>query len=390
MIIQNLMTKDYYDILGVTKNSSADEIKKAFYKKAHQFHPDKKTGNAEKFKEANEAYQVLSNKEKKSQYDQFGQTFEQAQSQGPGSYGGFSGNPFGGFNSQGFNINFEDIDLGDIFSNFFGGKKRSRRKRSGATAGSDINIDLNINFEDPAKDFQKEIELYKKIKCQHCHGQGNEPGAKVSTCSHCNGTGQVAQTRQTMFGVFQQVSTCPECLGEGKTFSQKCQKCAGLGIVSGYEKVKITIPAGIKDGQTLEISNKGEHGQKGGQAGNLYITIHIDSHKYFKRKDDNLIYSLPLSFTQTALGDEIEIPTLSGKIILTIPAGTQTGKIFVINNKGFPHLNSSGSGDLLVPVKVITPTKLNKKEKELLLELANSNGQTVKVRKRNFFHGLFE
>lgn len=383
------MSKDYYDILGVTKNSSDDEIKKAFYKKAHQFHPDKKTGNAEKFKEANEAYQVLSNKEKKAQYDQFGQTFDQTQAGGSGSYGGFGANPFGGFNTSGFNVNFDDFDLGDIFSSFFGGKKRSKKK-SGAVSGNDINIDLNINFEDAAKDLEKEIELYKKIKCDHCYGQGNEPGTKVSVCQNCQGSGQVTSARQTMFGIFSQVSTCPECQGEGKTFSQDCSKCKGKGQIQGYEKVKITIPAGIKDSQTLELGGKGEEGQKSGPAGNLYITIHVSKHKYFKRKNDNLIYSLPLSFTQAALGDEIEIPTLNGKIILTIPAGTQTGKIFVVDGKGFPHLNQQGAGDLLIPVKIITPTKLTKKEKALLIELANSNGQTVKVRKHNFFQGLFE
>lgn len=382
------MSKDYYDILGVSKGSSEEEIKKAFYKKAHQYHPDKKTGNAEKFKEANEAYQVLSDKEKKQQYDQFGQTFEQAQSQG-GSYGGFSGNPFGGFNSQGFNVNMEDFDLGDIFSSFFGGKRKSKGSRN-SVSGNDISIDLNINFEDPAKDLEKEIELYKKIKCDRCTGQGNEPGTKINTCKKCQGSGQVTQARQTMFGVFSQATICPECQGNGQMFEQNCTKCKGKGQVQGYEKVSINIPAGIRDGQTLELTNKGEEGQKGGPAGNLYISIHIASHKYFKRKEDNLIYELPLSFTQAALGDEIEIPTLNGNIALKIPAGVQTGKIFVIDGKGFPHLNQQGAGDLLIPVRVITPTKLNKKEKELLLELAKNNGQTVKVKKKNFFHDLFE
>jgi molecular chaperone DnaJ len=379
------MPKDYYDILGVTKESSGDEIKKAFYKKAHQYHPDKKGGDAEKFKEANEAYQVLSDQEKKSQYDQYGQTFEQAQSQG-GSYGG---NPFGGFNSQGFNVNFEDIDLGDIFSSFFGGKRKSKGNRN-AVAGNDINIDLNINFEDPANNIEKEIELYKKIQCDKCHGQGNEPGTKINTCQTCHGSGQVTQARQTMFGMFQQATVCPACNGQGQTFEQNCSKCKGKGQVQGYEKISINIPAGIKDGQTMELGGKGEEGQKNGPAGNLYVTIHVAKHKYFKRKDDNLIYALPLSFTQAALGSEIEIPTLDGKIALKIPAGVQTGKIFVIDGKGFPNLNGQGAGDLLIPVKVITPTKLNKKERELLLELANTNGQTVKIKKHNFLHDLFE
>lgn len=381
------MSKDYYDILGIAKNSSEDEIKKAFYKKAHQYHPDKKNGNAEKFKEVNEAYQVLSNKEKKAQYDQFGQTFEQAQSQG-GSYGGFSGNPFGGFSSQGFNVNFEDFDFGDIFSSFFGGRKK--RRGSAQVPGNDINIEINLNFEDAAKDINKEIELYKKVKCPRCHGQGSEPGTKINTCSNCQGSGQVTTNRQTMFGNFAQVSTCPACQGEGRSAEQKCSQCHGQGRAADYEKVNLNIPAGIRDGQTIELGGKGEQGQKGGPAGNLYVTVHLNKHKYFKRKEDDLIYNLPISFTQAALGDEIEIPTLNGKIILTIPAGTQTGKIFVIDSKGFPHLNSSGFGDLLVPVKVITPTKLTKEEKALLMELAQNKGQTVKVRKRNFFQDLFE
>ncbi len=380
------MPADYYDILGVTKDSSSDEIKKAFYKKAHQYHPDKKTGNAEKFKEANEAYQVLSNKEKKSQYDQFGQTFEQAQSGGAGSYGN---NPFGGFNGQNYNVNLEDFDLGDIFSSFFGDKRKARGNRN-AVVGNDVSIDLNINFEEANSDIDKEIELYKKIQCPNCNGQGNEPGTKINTCKNCQGSGQVTQARQTMFGMFSQATTCPECQGNGQIFEQNCSKCKGKGQIKGYKKISITIPAGIRDGQTLELSGKGEEGQKGGEPGNLYITIHVASHKYFKRKEDDLIYELPLSFTQSALGSEIEIPTLNSKIALKVPAGVQTGKIFIIDGKGFPHLNQQGSGDMLIPVRVITPIKLNKKEKELLLELAKSNGQTVKVKKHNFFHGLFE
>ena len=375
------MPEDYYNLLGVTKNASDAEIKKAFYKKAHQYHPDKKGGDAEKFKKINQAYQILSDKQKKSQYDQFGATFEQAQTSG-------QENPFSGFGAQGFNINVEDFDLGDIFSSFFGGQQRARRSPN-SIPGNDISIDIDIDFKEAAFGADREIELTKKVKCSFCKGTGAEPGTKINTCPDCNGTGQIKRTSQTIFGAFARTSICPNCQGQGKKPETTCSKCSGEGRAQERKKIKITIPKGINSEQTIGLNGQGEEGSKGGHPGNLYITVHINSHKHFERENDNLIYKLPISFTQAVLGSKIEIPTLKNKIILTIPKGTQSGKNFKIPGKGFPHLNSYGTGDLLIKTQVVIPTKLNKKEKKLLQELANLNGQTANP-KNNFFNRLFQ
>ncbi|OGI26085.1 MAG: molecular chaperone DnaJ [Candidatus Moranbacteria bacterium RBG_13_45_13] len=371
------MPKDYYNTLGVSKDASDDEIKKAYRKLAHKHHPDKTEGDEAKFKEVNEAYQVLSDKEKRSQYDQYGQTFEQAQSQG-----GFSGfNGFRDFSSfaEGFDFNFgrggrsqssysgfEDI-FGDIFEQAgFGGRgRRSARRRR----GEDIQVDVEITFSEMAQGSEKEVELYKRVKCSKCHGEGVEPGSKKIKCPKCHGEGEVRTSRRTILGTFQQVSVCPECQGEGKIPEKKCAKCGGDGRVREYENIKIKIPAGIKDGQTIRLENLGEAGEKGGEAGDLYVNVHVLSDERFARDGDDIHSEAKISFSQAALGDKISIETIGGEVKLKIPAGTQSGEIFRLKGHGVKHLSRFGYGDHYVKIQVATPKNLTREQRELLQKL---------------------
>ncbi len=391
------MPKDYYEILGVAKDASEVEIKKAYRKAAQKHHPDK-GGDEAKFKEVNEAYQTLSDKQKRSQYDQFGSAFGQAGGQPGGGFyqqGGFSGQEgfsgFGGgqYSQQGFNINLDDLDLGDIFGSFFGGGA-GKSRRTGPIQGDDISVNIEISFEDAFWGVEKEIELYKRDKCERCHGNGAEPGTKIETCKTCNGSGKVRKTQQTIMGAFTQVVTCPDCRGEGKKAQKPCVKCGGDGRVKEYKRIKIKIPAGISSGQTIEIEGAGEAGLKGGPNGNLFATVNVSKHEEFERVGNDIKVVVPISFTQAALGGEININTLKGKIAFKIPAGVQSGKIFKIANMGMPYIHSNKTGNLLVEVMVVTPKKLTKKEKELFLELAGEDGQSGKVNNKSFFHKIFE
>ncbi|MDI6778382.1 MAG: molecular chaperone DnaJ [Patescibacteria group bacterium] len=371
------MPKDYYNILGVSKDATDDEIKKAYRKLAHQHHPDKTEGNEAKFKEVNEAYQVLSDKEKRSQYDQYGQTFEQAQSQG--GFSGFEG--FRDFSSfaEGFDFNFrsgrgreqgfsgfEDI-FGDIFSQAgFGGRGRRRTRRY---RGEDIQVDVEITFSEMAQGSEKEVELYKRVKCSKCHGEGVEPGSKKIECPKCHGEGEVRTARRTILGTFQQVSVCPECQGEGKIPEKKCAKCGGDGRTREYEKIKIKIPAGIKDGQTIRLENLGEAGEKGGEAGDLYVNIHILPDERFERDGDDIRSVVEISFSQAALGDKITVETIDGEVKLKIPAGTQSGEVFRLKSHGVKHLSRFGHGDQYVRIQVVTPKNLSREEKEIFERL---------------------
>jgi len=355
------MSKDYYSILGVDKNASKDEIKKAFRKLAHEHHPDKGNGNADKFKEINEAYQVLSNDSKRQQYDQFG-------SSGPFGFDGSRANSgqggFGGFGG-GFNMD----DLGDIFGGFgdiFGG---GGRRRSGPQRGRDIESSLNISFDDSYYGSEKTIQLRKSVTCEYCKGSGAEPGAKVETCKTCNGSGQVRQVQNSIFGQMATVGMCPDCNGEGKSYSQKCTKCHGQGLTDGVEQIKVKIPAGINNGQSLKLSGKGEAGIKGGRAGDLYITLQISPSPKFKRQGENLYTSVPISITQAILGDKIDVNTVEGDVKLKIPAGTKSGKQFIIRGKGMPKLGGRGSGSLYVEVDISVPSKLTREQKKLLEKL---------------------
>ncbi len=370
------MSKDYYNILGVGKEASDEEIKKAYRKLAHQHHPDKTGGDEAKFKEVNEAYQVLSDKEKRTQYDQYGQTFEQAQSQGSG-FSGFDG--FRDFSSyaEGFDFNFgggrdarhgggfSDI-FGDIFEQAgFGGSGRRTR----AARGEDIQVDVEITFSQMADGVEKEVELYKSVKCARCEGDGVEPGSKKVECAKCQGEGQIRTARRTILGTFQQTSVCPDCQGEGKIPEKKCKNCGGDGRVREYEKIKIKIPAGIKNGQTIRLENSGEAGERGGEAGDLYVNVHIEADKRFERKDDDIHSEVKISFSQAALGDKIAVETIGGEVKLKIPAGTQSGEIFRLKGHGVKHLSRFGHGDQYVKIQVTTPTNLSREQRELLEKL---------------------
>lgn len=357
------MSKDYYNILGVSKNASKDDIKKAFRKLAHQHHPDKGGGNEKKFKEINEAYQVLSDDKKRTQYDQFGSNFEQAQ-----SGGGFSGfNGFSGFGSGGININMED--LGDIFEGAFGfGGGRRERSSYGPQRGNDMEIRVEVEFKEAVFGVEKEIELEKIITCDRCSGNGAEPGTKIEVCATCKGTGQVKHAQRTILGTFQTVTTCPECRGAGKRPEKECSKCGGVGVVNGSKKIKIKIPAGIDNGEIIKLSGQGEAGRGGGSSGDLYIKIQVKESYKFKREGYDIYTKEYISFKQAALGDKIKVETIDDGVKLKIPEGSQTGTIFKLRGKGVQKLRGFGHGDHFVEIVVRTPENLTRAQKKALEE----------------------
>jgi len=369
-----MANQDLYEVLGVSKDATQDEIKKAYRKLAHQHHPDKKGGDEKKFKEINSAYQVLGNEQKRKQYDQFGQGFGQTGGQQGGmnweDFARASGGqgPFGG----GFNQQNVEFDMGDIFGDLFGfGKRSGGRGRAQSTQGGDIQTEMQVEFREAVFGAEKLIDLYKFNICSKCGGNGAEPGSKIETCKTCQGKGQVDRIQQTILGAFRSAAVCPDCRGEGKQISQKCSKCNGNGRVKESEKMKIKIPAGISDGETIRLAGKGEAGQKGTMPGGLFISIRVKQDPNFIREDDNIISQLDISFSQAALGDKIKVNTLDGDVILKIPAGTQSGKVFKLTGKGVPHLRSRGRGDQLVTVNIKTPTRLNREQKKIFEQLAN-------------------
>lgn len=363
------MAKDYYQILGVSRDASIEEIKKAFYKLAHKYHPDKGGGDEKKFKEINEAYQTLSNKEKRTQYDRFGRTFE--------GMPGFStqGGPAGGgwdfqwgWGRPDMDFEFDLGDLGEMMDEMFG--FREPRRRKDLKRGKDIEIDIVISLEDVFKGKEKEISLYKHITCSRCQGKGAEPGTKINECFSCRGTGEVQQIKKTFFGSFTRFAICPECGGEGYRPEKPCNVCRGEGRVKGEEKIKVFIPAGVDTNQVIKVEGKGDAGRRGGRRGDLYVRIFVEKHPLFKRKGDDLYVSIPVSFSQAALGDEIEVSTLEEKkILLKVPEGTESGKILRISGKGIPNFSGYSKGNLYVELIVKTPKKLTKKQKELLEKL---------------------
>jgi len=377
-LVASLKVKDYYQILGISREASPDEIKKAYYKLAHKYHPDKDGGDEKKMKEINEAYQVLSDKEKKDQYDRFGRTFEGM----PGGEPGFDfrwawGRPDIDFGDLGA---FDFGDLGEMVEEMFG--FGTPRKRKDLKKGRDIEVNLEISLEETLKGQEKEISLYKMILCSRCQGKGAEPSSKTKECFSCRGTGEVQQIKKTFFGSFTRYIICPECGGEGYQPEKLCNVCQGEGRIKSEANIKIFIPAGVDTNQIIKVEGKGEAGRKRGKPGNLYIRIFVKTHPTFKRKGDDLYVSLPISFSQAVLGDEIEVPTLEKKmILLKVPSGTESGKILRISGKGIPHFSPSekqrsgysfsgyGRGDLYVELLVKTPKKLTKKQKELLEKL---------------------
>lgn len=373
------MAKDYYEILDVARGASDEEIKKAYRRLAQQYHPDKAGGDAEKFKEINEAYQVLSDRQKRVQYDQFGTTFEQAQARG-----GFSGfndfRDFSGF-ADAFSAGgggFGDFgDLGDIFSDLFGG--RTQRASSRAQRGADISVGVEISLEEIATGVDKELEIYKSVTCPKCEGRGGEPGSRIEECSVCHGTGSVTKTRRAGFFSFSQTEICSSCRGPGKKPSQPCSRCGGDGVIKETQKIKVKIPAGIENEQIIKLSGYGEAASLGnrahlrqgfgGQAGDLYVNVYIKPHQYFKRRGDDLYYDLVIHFTQAALGDKIKVPTIDKEVVLKIPAGIDSGQFVRLRGRGMPRFGGRGRGDMIVRVQVKTPKKLSKKAKGLLEEL---------------------
>ena len=355
--------KDYYDILGVSKNASDSEIKKAYRKLAHKYHPDKGGGDEARFKEANEAYQVLSDRGKRANYDQFGHAAE-AGAQGF-DYSGFSGQ-----GAQGFD--FSDIfsgGFGDIFDTFFTGQGRARQE---VQKGADLETTIEITLKEAAFGTEKFIDVYKKDTCSECKGSGVAQGSKMVTCDKCQGTGQVKSQKRTILGVISQITVCPKCQGQGQIPEKLCPSCGGEGRVRKSKKLKVKIPAGVGSGSVIKLSGEGEAAPKRGIAGDLFINIIIKKDSRFVREGDNLIKEVSLSFADAALGINIRLETLDGQIDLKIPAGTQSGKIFKIPGKGIKRLHRAGSGDLLVKVNILTPTKLSSEQREIFQKLKES------------------
>lgn len=366
------MAKDYYDILGVSKNASQEEVKKAFHKLAHKHHPNK-GGEEKKFKEINEAYQILSNQEKRAQYDQYGQVFEGGM---PGG-GGFSGQGFDpswfwnqGAQNQNQEVEFDLGDLGDVFGDFFGFGQRTQRKTKDIKKGSDIKIEIELALEEVLRETKKLFSLKKTITCSRCHGAGAEPGTKVNECFSCRGLGQVQQIKRTILGSFTQTTICPECGGEGQRPEKPCNVCRGEGRIKGEEDIEIVIPAGVDTNQVIKILGRGNAGRKSGKSGDLYVRILVKPNLVFERRGDDLHTSVGISFVQAVLGDEVEVQLIDrSKILLKIPAGTESGRILRISGKGIPHFGGHNGGDMYVELILKIPKKLTRKQKELLEEL---------------------
>ena len=364
------MSKDYYKVLGINKNASADEIKKAFRKLAHQYHPDKKGGSEEKFKEVNEAFQVLGNEDKRKQYDQFGADFAQQ-----GGFGGGRGwEDFmraargGQGDFQDFSSAFGGLDFGDLFGDAFGFSGRGgqgRRQRR----GNDIQVDVEIDFREAVFGIEKEIRLTKQNNCDVCAGSGAEPGTKIKSCAQCGGRGQVVQVQRTILGAMQTATTCPTCRGEGNVPEKRCKHCGGDGRVRSESTYKVKIPAGIDDGGTIRLSGKGEGAGAGGQAGDLYVVVHVRGDARFTREGNDTHADLRISYAQAVLGDKIEIETLDGLKKLVIPEGTPSHQQIRLRGLGVPDVHGRGRGDHYVRVIVDVPKRVSRQAKKLLEEL---------------------
>jgi molecular chaperone DnaJ len=362
--------RDYYEVLGVGKDASKDEMKKAYRKLSKKYHPDinKEADADQKFKEISEAYEVLSDDQKRAQYDRFGHTDP---NQGFGGGADFGGG-FGGFE--------------DIFNTFFGGGGGGRRRDPNAPRqGADLQYTMSLKFEEAVFGKDTEIEIPKEEECDTCHGTGAKPGTKVDTCSHCKGAGQLNVEQNTPFGRIVNRRVCHYCNGTGKQIKEKCSTCGGAGKVQKRRKINVKIPAGIDDGQQLRVTGQGEPGVNGGPPGDLYVVFHVRSHDFFERNGDDIYCEMPVTFAQAALGDEIEVPTLHGKVKLKVPAGTQTGTRFRMKGKGVPNVRGYGTGDQHIQVKVVTPTKLTEKQKQLLREFADISGQIPDEQHESFF-----
>jgi len=370
-----LEKRDYYEVLGVDKSASADEIKKAFRKKAMQYHPDRNPDNKEaeeKFKEVNEAYEILSDPDKKSKYDRFG--FAGVD---PNAQGGFGGG-FGGF---------EDI-FGDIFGSFSGGFGGGSRRRNGPRKGADIQTRIVLTFEEAAFGAKKEIRITRNEKCPDCGGTGAEKGTEKKTCPDCGGSGRINKTVNTPFGQMNSQTTCPKCGGTGQIIETPCKKCSGKGVVRKEVKLSLDIPAGVDSGSYIPLRGQGEAGSNGGPNGDVIVIIQVKPHKVFSREGQDLFLEFPITYPQAALGSTITVPTLSEKISYKVPAGTQNGTTFRLKGKGIRYVNSNSFGDLYVKVNVEIPRKLNNEQKNLLKKLEESYKGDEHVQKKNFMDSV--
>lgn len=365
--------RDYYEILGVSKDASKDEIKRAYRKLSKQYHPDinKEPGADEKFKEISEAYEVLSDDTKRAQYDQFGHAGANQDFDGFGGFGGFSDAGFGGFE--------------DILNTFFGGGSTRRRNPNAPRQGADIQYTMTLTFEEAVFGKETDIEIPREEECSTCHGSGAKPGTHPEECPYCHGSGQISTEQNTPFGRIVNRRVCHHCGGTGQVIKHKCPTCHGTGKVKKRKKIHIKIPAGIDNGQQLRVAGKGEPGINGGPNGDLYIIFQVKEHEFFERDSDDIYCEMPISFVQAALGDEIEVPTLYGKVKLKIPAGTQTNTKFRLRGKGVKSVRSTTPGDQHVIVRIVTPTKLTEKQKQLLREFAEISGKTPDEQTDTFF-----
>ncbi len=365
--------RDYYEILGVPRTASKDEVKKAYRQLARRYHPDvsQETDADERFKEVSEAYEVLSDDQKRSAYDRFG-------------HAGVHGAGSGGFQDFGFG------GVADIFEEFFGGGfGSSRRRRRGPRRGADLRYDLKISFEEAVFGTEREIEIRRPEICPTCHGSGAEPGTQPERCANCKGSGEVRRVQQSILGQFVNVATCPTCQGEGEVITTPCTTCGGRKQVHQQRTLKVRIPAGIRSEQQIRLTGEGAPGSDGGPPGNLYVVVDIDRHQVFQRRGDDILINLEINVAQAALGDEIQVPTVDGEATLKVPAGTQSGTVFRLRDRGVPHLNGNGRGDQLIMTQVLVPTNLSDKQRELFEEMAGTLGKAVvPQREKGFLNEL--
>jgi molecular chaperone DnaJ len=367
--------RDYYEVLGVSRSATEEEIKKAFRRLAKQYHPDanKEQGAEARFIEVNEAYEVLSDPQKRAAYDRYGHA---------GVGNGMAGAGFSDFGS------FSSIN--DLFETFFAGASGTQR-RAGSQRGADIRYELTITFEEAVFGCQKEIDLPRWETCTNCRGNGAQPGTSTTRCPACQGTGEVRRVQQSIFGQLVNVTMCERCRGEGRIITTPCEKCRGQGRVRNNRRVVVNIPAGVDDGINVRVTGEGEVSSRGGTPGNLYVVLTVKPHPFFKRQGNDIQYELPISFAQAALGDEVEVPTVDGKsTLLKIPAGTQSGRSFRLKGLGVPVVHSTARGDQHVIVKVVTPTNLTAEQKQLLEEFARLEREQNEQNDKNIFRNLFE
>lgn len=371
--------RDYYDVLGVARGASPDELKKAFRKKAMEYHPDrnKEADAADKFKEVNRAYEVLSDADMRARYDRFGHAGVDPNVGGPGPQGfeGFSGGNFEGF--------------GDIFDAFFGGTRTGNRRRRGPARGADLRVVLNLTFEEAVFGTEKELNYSRPERCEECKGTGAEKGTTPEVCSTCNGAGEVRRSQSSIFGQFVNVMACPRCEGEGRTIESPCPECRGGGRIREERTINVKIPAGVDEGQQIRLSGEGEVGARGGEAGNLYVVIQVAEHEQFERVGEHILYELPVNIAVATLGATVTIPTIDGDYEFEVPAGTQSGEDFVLRGKGVPKLRGNGRGDMVVRVTAVIPGSLTAEQRELMEKLAESMGTpALPKRTKGFFERI--